>query len=46
MEFLFIVTLGFFVSWAYLSYAPMHDIKSAIYHAENMANQKQKFETK
>ena len=44
MEFLFVVTLGFFISWLYLNHAPMHDIKSAIHHAENIANQKQKFE--
>ncbi len=46
MEFLFVVTLGFFISWLYLNHAPMHEIKDAIFHAENMANQKQKFENK
>ena len=46
MELLFVITLAFFISWVYLNHAPMHDIKSAIYHAENMANQKQKFDTK
>jgi len=44
MEIIGITVLSVFISWLYLSYAPMHEIKDAVFHAENMANQKQKYE--
>jgi len=35
MEIIGLTVFGIFVSWLYLSYAPMHDIKSYIYSVED-----------
>ena len=42
MEVIFITLVAVFVSWLYLSFAPMHEIRGAIYYAEHVANQKHK----
>lgn len=42
MEVILVSTLSIIVSALYLSFAPMHEIKGAIYHAENVANQDHK----
>jgi len=43
MEFIAISIISIFVSWLYLSYAPMHEIHDALL-VENMSNQKHKHE--
>ena len=35
MEVIGLSVLGIFVSWLYLSYAPMHDIRAYIYSADD-----------
>ena len=35
MEIIGLIVFGIFVSWLYLSYAPMHDIKAYIYSADD-----------
>lgn len=40
----FLVPLALLVSYGYLKFAPMHDIKQAVYYAEYVANQKHKNE--
>lgn len=42
MEVIFITLVAVFASWLYLSFAPMHEIKGAIYYAEHVANQSHK----
>lgn len=44
MEVIAVSVLSVIVSYFYLKYAPMNDIRGAIYHAENIANQKHKNE--
>lgn len=43
MEWL-LVPLALLVSYGYLKFAPMHDIKQAVYYAEYVSNQKHKNE--
>lgn len=35
MEIIGLTVFGIFVSWLYLSYAPMHDIRAYIYSVED-----------
>lgn len=42
MEVIFIIIMAVFASGLYLSFAPMHEIRGAIYYAEHVANQKHK----
>lgn len=42
MEIIILTIFAVFVSWLYLSFAPMHEIKGAIYYAEHVANQTHK----
>ena len=35
MEIIGLTVFGIFVSWLYLSYAPMHDIRAYIYNADD-----------
>ena len=35
MEIIGLTVFGIFISWLYLSYAPMHDIKAYIYSADD-----------
>ena len=44
MEYFIIIPITLAISYLYLTRAPMHEIQSAIYHAENIANQKAKYE--
>jgi hypothetical protein len=45
MEEIAISVLSIIVSYFYLKYAPMNDIRGAIYYAEHIANQKHKNES-
>lgn len=42
MEFLIFLILGIGISYLYLKHAPMHDLQTAIFYAEHVANQKHK----
>ena len=35
MEIIGLTVFGIFISWLYLSYAPMHDIRAYIYSADD-----------
>ena len=35
MEIIGLTVFGIFISWLYLSYAPMHDIRAYIYNADD-----------
>jgi hypothetical protein len=45
MEVIGLLILAVLISYSYLKFAPMHDIKAAVYYAEHVANQKHKDES-